>query len=36
MESISLNCATSHLVFDDYGKLELPKIKIAQFGQFAF
>ena len=36
MESISLNCAISHLVIDDYGKLELPKIKIAQFGQFAF
>ena len=36
MESISLNRATSHLVFDDYEKLELPKIKIAQFGQFAF
>ena len=34
--SISLNYAISHLVFDDYGKLELPKIKIAQFGQFAF
>ena len=36
MESISFNCAISHLVSDDYGKLELPEIKIAQFRQFAF